>query len=76
MSVSSPNFHRLCVWLTYTFLYVNILNVTIGYWRFSDLVTFFGNFLILLLVWNVLTSNFYELCIMAEVYVKIKNKPL
>ena len=62
--VSSPKFHRLCVWSMHTFWYVIMPYVTAGYGRFSDLIVFFGNFHILLNVWNVITSpNFYKLCI-------------
>ena len=54
--VSLPNFYRLCVWLIYTFLYVNMLNMTAGSW-FNCV---YGNFHILLHVGNVKTSsNFY-----------------
>ena len=34
--VSTPNIHRLCVKLMYTFRYVNMSKVTAGYGRFSD----------------------------------------
>ena len=34
--ISSSKFHRLCVWLIYTFWYVNMPNVFAGYERFSD----------------------------------------
>ena len=37
-------FHRLCVWLMYTFWYVIMPNVTPGYGRFSDTIEFFENF--------------------------------
>ena len=46
--VSSPNIHRLCIWLMYTFWYINMPNVTAGYVRFSDLIASFGIFHILL----------------------------
>ena len=39
--VSSPNFHRLFVSWMYTFWYVNMSNVTIGYGRLSSLIAFF-----------------------------------
>ena len=61
--VSSPKFHRLYVWLIYTFWYINLPNVTAGYGRFSDLISFFGNFNILLQIWNAITSpNLYKWC--------------
>ena len=44
-TVSSQNFHRLCVWLMYKFWYVNMPNVTAGYGRFSDSIAFLGIFI-------------------------------
>ena len=63
--VSSPNFHRLCVWLMYTFWNVNMPIVTAGYGRFSDSIAFFVYFSY---VWNdISSSNFYKLYVKAEV---------
>ena len=39
--VSSSNFNRLCIWLIYTFCYVNIPNAIADYGIFSDLIAFF-----------------------------------
>ena len=63
--VSKPNFHRLCIWLMYTFWCVNMPSVTAGYRRFSYSIAFFpGNFHILQHVWNVITSsNFHKSCV-------------
>ena len=52
--VSSPNFHRLCIWIMYIFWYISMPNVTAEYGRFSNLIAFFGNFHILLHVWNII----------------------
>ena len=66
-TLSSPNLHRLCVWLIYTFWYVNMSNMTAGYWRFSYLFAFLGIFNILQHVWSDISlSNFYKLYIKAE----------
>ena len=43
---ASPNFHRLCAWLIYTFWYVNMPNVTEDYGRLSDLISVFWEFFI------------------------------
>ena len=43
-TVSSQNFHKLCVLLMYTFWNVNMANVTAGYGRFSDSIAFFKYF--------------------------------
>ena len=37
--------HRLCFCLIYTFLYVDMLDVTAGYGRLSDLIAFFRIFI-------------------------------
>ena len=67
--VKSPqNFPRLCVFLMYTFYYVNISNLTPVYGRLSDLMLF-ENCHISLYVWNVIiSSTFYKLCVKAELY--------
>ena len=44
----------MSVWLKYIFWYVNMLNVTVSYGKFSDLI---GIFHILLHVWDVITSS-------------------
>ena len=38
--ISSQNFHRMCVWLMYTFWYVNKSNMIVDYGRFSDSIAF------------------------------------
>ena len=44
-------------------------NVTASYGMPLDFIAFFGDFYVLLHVWNVITSsNFYKLCVRAEVY--------
>ena len=59
------NFHRLGVSLLYTFWFDIMPNVPVDYGWFAQ---FFGNFHILLHDWNVITSsNFYILCVKAEV---------
>ena len=62
---SSPIFHRLYVWLMYTFRDIKIPNLTPGKGMLSHLMHFFfGNFHILLHIWNDKTlTNFYKLCI-------------
>ena len=42
-AVSLSNLHRLCVVLVHTFWYVDMPDVTAGYWRFADLIAFFGS---------------------------------
>ena len=46
--MSSPSFHRSCVWLMYKFWCVNMQNVTASYGGFSYSISFSGNFLIIL----------------------------
>ena len=42
-ALSWPNFHGLCVKIIHTFWYVDMLDVTTSYERFSGLIGFFGN---------------------------------
>ena len=66
---SSPNFHKLYVWLMYTLWNVNIPNMSVGYGRFSYLIAFFEHFHILLHVWTVKTSStFYKLYVIRNVF--------
>ena len=49
-------------------VYILLCQYSKCYGRLSNLMCFFGNFHILLHVWNVITpSNFYKLCVKAEV---------
>ena len=53
----------------YTFWYINRPNVTADERRFSDSIAYSGNFDILLHVRHLITSsNFYKLCVTAEVF--------
>ena len=65
-----PNFHKSwCLFNIYTFWNANMLNVTISYGGFSNIIAFLGQSYILLHVWDVITwSNFYNLCVKAEMY--------
>ena len=53
ITVSPPNFHRLCDRLVFTFWYITMSNATAGYGSFSNFCAFFRNFHKLLHVWNV-----------------------
>ena len=41
MSVSSPNFHRMCVLSIHTFWYINMSGVTASYGALCDFIVFF-----------------------------------
>ena len=65
--VPSPNFHRLCVWLIYTFWYVIMPNVTAGYGRFANVIAFFENFYTLL-IFNKLYAWSLNIIILCQTY--------
>ena len=69
--LSSPNFNRLCGQLIYTFFYVKMPIVTAGYGRLSDSIEFFFledfSYIIACLKRYIASSNYYKLCIKAEV---------
>ena len=89
--VSPPNFHRLCVWLMYTFW---CINMPAGYGRFSDLNGFvweFTNIITCLLnlhqtFTNCVSSYWLQLqhtilpyvfvCFGSKKHIEMKSKPL
>ena len=56
---SSPNFHRLYVKSIHTFQSIDMPDMTTGYGRFSEQISFFGYFHF----WNFkYSSNIHKLC--------------
>ena len=70
-----PNFHRLCVWLMYTFWYINIPCMTAGYRGFSDLIVFFfGIFIYLKCLIRYNLIKFLQIvCLVKSVELKSKT---
>ena len=65
-TVFSQNFHKLCVLLMYTFLYVNMPNGTAGYGRFSDSIAFLGIFIYYYMFETLQLHQFFTNCVLRQ----------